>query len=270
MAEQKVEFLQLNWRGQINNIAGNSGYSGNPNLIAAQRAIKGTKKEVEIVRNLISEKIINSIQTLEKSVPTSDRRDFALHRLGQKLRKIRKTRYCPTISKMLGIEGACALAYFSAWNGLAINWSGFKRKPVPANWHSIVPRTMAWRRRARSARHPVNAMLNYGYGILAHQLKIQVISAGFDPTIGIIHGNSENPIPLVYDLMEPLRPVVDRTVLEFALSNTFTPGDFTITKWGGCRLNPQLTKAVASKIAETRFTAAARELLITLIRLLSR
>ena len=71
------------------------------------------------------------------------------------------------------------------------------------------------------------------------------ISAGFDPTIVIIHGNSQNPIPLVYDLMEPLRPVVDQKVLDFALSNTFTPGDFTITKWGGCRLNPRLAKAVA-------------------------
>ena len=73
-------------------------------------------------------------------------------------------------------------------------------------------------------------MLNYGYGILAHQLKARVIAAGLDPTIGIIHGNSQNPIPLIYDLMEPMRPLIDRKVLQFALSNTFTPGDFTISK----------------------------------------
>jgi CRISP-associated protein Cas1 len=54
--------------------------------------------------------------------------------------------------------------------------------------------------------------------------------------------------------MEPLRLSVDRKVLEFAFANTFTPGDFTINSAGGCRLNPQLAKVVASQIAtvETR------------------
>jgi hypothetical protein len=41
--------------------------------------------------------------------------------------------------------------------------------------------------------------------------------------IGVIHSGSENKAPLVYDLKEPLRSVVDRKILEFALSPTFTP-----------------------------------------------
>jgi CRISP-associated protein Cas1 len=49
--------------------------------------------------------------------------------------------------------------------------------------------------------------------------------------------------------MEPLRPVVDHKILEFALANTFTPGDFTISPKGGCRLNPQLAKSVAKQVA---------------------
>jgi len=92
-------------------------------------------------------------------------------------------------------------------------------------------------------------MLNYGYGILANQVRMNVISVGMDPSIGVMHGNSQNPIPLVYDLMEPFRPLVDRFVLEFALSNEFTPGDFTISKWGGCRLNPQLAASIAKQIS---------------------
>lgn len=103
---------------------------------------------------------------------------------------------------------------------------------------------MGWRKRSTVARHPVNAMLNYGYGILANQVRSQVITAGLDPSIGILHGNSENPNPLVYDLMEPLRPGVDRAVVDFVLRHTFAPADFTITKWGGCRLNPQLARAL--------------------------
>lgn len=101
-------------------------------------------------------------------------------------------------------------------------------------------------------------MLNYGYGILAHQIRAQVIAAGLDPTIGIIHGNSQNPIPLVYDLM-PLRPVIDRQVLQFSLSNTFTPGDFTITKWGGRRLSPQLAKVVAGRLVSMSADSVVKE-----------
>jgi hypothetical protein len=45
-------------------------------------------------------------------------------------------------------------------------------------------------------------------------------------------------------------PVVDQFILEFALSHTFTPGNFTINKLGGCRLNPQLAKVVARQLAQ--------------------
>jgi CRISP-associated protein Cas1 len=92
-------------------------------------------------------------------------------------------------------------------------------------------------------------MLNYGYAILISQVRTELVSARFDPSIGFAHRRSWNPIPLVYDLMEPLRPVVDYKILEFALANTFTPGDFTITPKGGCRLNPQLAKSIAKHIA---------------------
>jgi CRISPR-associated endonuclease Cas1 len=114
---------------------------------------------------------------------------------------------------------------------------------------------MTWRKRARSARHPVNAMLNYGYGILANKVRSQIVAAGFDPAIGILHGNAGNSIPLVYDLMEPFRPVIDRAVLEFALSHAFSPGDFTINKWGGCRLNPQMAKVIVEKVSRLECTS---------------
>lgn len=48
--------------------------------------------------------------------------------------------------------------------------------------------------------------------------------------------------------VKPLRPVVDRKILQFALAHTFTPGDFTITRLGGCRLNPQMARIVAREI----------------------
>ena len=120
---------------------------------------------------------------------------------------------------------------------------------------------MTWRRRGNNARHPINAMLNYGYGVVVAQIRTETVAAGLDPSIGIVHSNPENPIPLVYDLMEPLRPVVDRMVLEFALSHTFTPGDFTINRRGGCRLNPQMAKVVAGQLATISAGGIVRDFL---------
>ena len=248
MSEQNIEFVRLNWRGEITNVGGRSGYAGNSKLIQAQNNIRGTKTEIELARYLIAEKIDASIQTLKVAVPKSEKRIFAIARLTKNLYEIRDPREQYKLSAILGVEGLCAAAYFGAWHNLPIKWTGLKRKPIPNHWFEIIPRTMSWRQGSRNARHPVNAMLNYGYGILANQLRTQIISVGLDPTIGILHGNWRNRIPLVYDLMEPLRPVVDRAILHFVLSHTFTQGDFTINNLGGCRLNPQMAKTITSLI----------------------
>lgn len=104
-------------------------------------------------------------------------------------------------------------------------------------------------------------MLNYGYALLINSVRTEIVSAGFDPSIGIAHRRSWNPIPLVYDLMEPLRPVVDQKFSEFALANTFTPGDFTISDKGGCRINPQLAKALANSVSELKYTSVVDQYL---------
>jgi hypothetical protein len=54
---------------------------------------------------------------------------------------------------------------------------------------------------------------------------------------------------LVYDLMEPHRPQVDRQVLDFVRSNAFTPRDFIIDSKGVCRLHPQLAKTLIDRVS---------------------
>jgi CRISPR-associated protein Cas1 len=45
---------------------------------------------------------------------------------------------------------------------------------------------------------------------------------------------------LALDYMEPMRPVVDRAILQLIEHETFTGADFTIQDNGVCRLNPEL------------------------------
>ena len=49
----------------------------------------------------------------------------------------------------------------------------------------------------------------------------------------------------MYDLMEPLRPQVDRVVLNFLRSHSFRPHDFVLRPDGACRLHPQLSRQIA-------------------------
>ena len=101
--------------------------------------------------------------------------------------------------------------------------------------------------RNRHATHPVNAMLNYAYAVLESQVRIATVSQSLDPTIGCLHACRPGRVALVYDLMEPLRPRVDRLVLYFVLSHTFTPSDFVLRDDGVCRLHPQLAREVAAR-----------------------
>lgn len=86
--------------------------------------------------------------------------------------------------------------------------------------------------------HPVNAMLNYAYAVLESQVRITAVSYGLDPTVGNLHASHQGRLALVYDLMELLRPRVDRLVPEFVRVNTFSPADFVMTRTGVCRLHP--------------------------------
>lgn len=74
-------------------------------------------------------------------------------------------------------------------------------------------------------------------------------------------------IALVYDLMEPLRPVVDRTVLKFILSHTFLPSDFIKSPKGVCRLHPDMARTVATAFVDDAMVCEVVEKACSVLRL---
>lgn len=66
----------------------------------------------------------------------------------------------------------------------------------------------------RTAEDPVNAALNYGYGILLSAFNRAVSAAGYDTRLGVHHDNVYNFYNLSSDLMEPFRILADRVVWE--------------------------------------------------------
>ena len=72
-------------------------------------------------------------------------------------------------------------------------------------------------------------MLNYAYGVLTARTHLQLIVDGYDPTLGIMHDKKHirGTYPgFVLDHIEPMRPVVDRAILETIDSETFAGADY--------------------------------------------
>lgn len=59
----------------------------------------------------------------------------------------------------------------------------------------------------------LNACLNYGYAVLLSACNREIVAAGYCTQLGICHVNEFNEFNFGCDLMEPLRPIVDRTAL---------------------------------------------------------
>ncbi len=99
-------------------------------------------------------------------------------------------------AQLLAAEGRAAQCY----------WEGLKH---------VVPPGLNWPgRRRRGARDPLNAALNYGYGVLYGQVERAILLAGLDSYAGYIHTDRPGKPSLVLDLIEEFRaPVVDRAIM---------------------------------------------------------
>jgi CRISPR-associated protein Cas1 len=91
--------------------------------------------------------------------------------------------------------------------------------------------------RSSNGRDFINSALNYGYAIVRSSMARAVVSAGFNPAIGIFHSKNHNPFCLIDDLMEPFRPIID-----FMVKNKLEP--FKQEK----DLTPKTKKYIASII----------------------
>jgi CRISPR-associated protein Cas1 len=199
-------------------------------------------------RDLIHDKALSTLATMEDHVPRSAVWESAHANIEARSRMLER-RSPRSIEELLGIEGSIANEYFRAWSGIGLKWKALKRRPIPDEWQSYKSRS-ALREESRGnhgATHPVNAMLNYAYGLLVAQTQVRLIAEGYDPTIGILHDRESERgryAAFALDRMEPMRPVVDRAILELIKTATFSGGDFSIQPDGVCRLNPELARRV--------------------------
>jgi CRISP-associated protein Cas1 len=245
LARHRLSTFRRLAKGNIVCVAGASGYSANPFRVRWQletRENPGLRNE--FCRSIITRKIEATIITLEKSIPRSDKWERAMKSAYAGLSCLEENPP-ESISELRALEANCAASYFRSWVGMPIKWRGISRRPIPDSWHSIGVRSSPYHLAGnRNAAHPVNAILNYAYAALESEIRIKAISAGYDPTIGIMHEGSDGSSKFIFDLIEPERPRVDRAVLDFVKGHVFDAADFVIRADGVCRLNPEMARMV--------------------------
>ncbi|MCX7107148.1 MAG: CRISPR-associated endonuclease Cas1 [Methylococcales bacterium] len=121
-------------------------------------------------------------------------------------------------ASLRGYEGAAAAGYFSGYTQLfadSLNFTGRKKRPPP---------------------DPVNVCLSLGYTLLHYDAVRACHTVGLDAMLGFYHDVSFGRESLACDLMEPLRPLMDRWVWQLFRERQLRPEHFSDDN-GRCQMN---------------------------------
>lgn len=254
LSEQGIALARVKWTGEIATVASGTGYAADRVKVQWQHDTHADEtRRLEFAADIVRQKVIASIATLESQFKQSRPRDIAIDKARIGIERLTNETFAD-INGVFAIEGECASAYFGVWNGMPILWTGTGRRPVPIGWQTYTGRSSlatGVKPENRNASHPVNAMLNYAYAVKLAQMQIQAIADGYDPTIGIMHNGKRGSPALILDLIEPERPRVDAAILTLVQGRKFAAADFVIRSNGACRLSPQLARVVATLVSHT-------------------
>ena len=154
----------------------------------------------DISLNILSKKLKRQKQFLidlknnRESPPT--KLETTIITIDNSLKKLPLVNYTSNYkATFLGLEGACAANYFQAISSiLPDKWSTNKRSQHPAH-------------------DEFNATLNYLYGMAYSDVEKIIILSGLDPNAGFYHSDSYGKPTLSFDIIEIIRPVVDRIIV---------------------------------------------------------
>jgi len=99
-----------------------------------------------------------------------------------------------------------------------------------------------------NASDEINALLNYGYAILESEIRKSINSVGLDYSVGFLHEINQSHTPLVYDLQELFRWLIDLSVIELLEERKIRKSDFIITENYHTRLRENTAKMLIKKI----------------------
>lgn len=173
------------------------------------------KKSLEIAKIMISGKIFNGKQSVERTI-----RDYGL-RIDTELFKsksgflktsIQNALEAVSADELRGIEGEAASVYFSVFDDMILQQGEDFQFTV---------------RNKRPPKDNVNAMLSFAYSLATGMCCSALGSVGLDPYVGFFHTDRPGRCSLALDLVEEFRvPLCDRFVLNLINKKMITGKDF--------------------------------------------
>ncbi len=188
--------------------------------LAQFRLADDERQALPLAQTFVAAKLHNAVGVLA-ALRSNRRNEPTLGRAITELKALAaKVSQTSTREVLLGFEGDAARRYFSGLKiGFTsdIRFTGRVRRPPP---------------------DPANALLSFGYVLLANALASLLEARGFDPYLGFMHVVRSGRPSLSLDLLEELRhPVVDRFVLRACNLRQLRPTHFEADpKRGGVRL----------------------------------
>jgi len=233
LSKHDVSIALLNWNG---NLLSNTMPQETLN---AQLKVKQYEKYLNpesrlyIASQIVKQKVRSSLSLLKA---LSNFYDIDLSTINKEIERIDYD----NINSLMMYEGRIASAYWSEltkiFNSLAKDFRFEGRKNLSYSWNM-------------NASDPINALLNYGYAILESTVRKDINTIGLDVSIGYLHEITPSKHPLVYDLQELFRYVVDYSVIEL-LETKLKKSDFITTENYHIRLKPNTAKQLIEKIKD--------------------
>jgi CRISPR-associated protein Cas1 len=158
-----------------------------------------------------------------------------------------KLEYAHGLREIMKVESDTAKIYYPTFAKVFKSELGFHSR----NSH----RTF----RPADASDVINGLLNYGFSILYSEVAKQLNALGLDSFVGFYHRNHASHLALVYDMVEPFRHIVDRSMFE--IQDQIRKQDYAFSRQGIVVLSDELKRkyiALLSSIMDRKRDYKAR------------
>jgi CRISPR-associated endonuclease Cas1 len=200
---------------------------------------------LEVARTLLAQKLAGQRHLLE-------RLHEAAHPERVLVRCLAAVEAAETLDAAVVAEAEAAAAYWSAWADVEVRFQPADRRRIPEHWRTFRQRTSPLGGGPRIAVNPAGAILNYLYALLEAEARLACQIVGLDPALAIVHADIRGRDSLPLDLMEAVRPSVDRYLLALLRDRVFRASDFYETQRGSCRILAPLTHELAETLPAWR------------------
>ena len=201
---------------------------------------------LHLAKALVQAKILNSRTLLRRNWRGTEKPAGLLDALKRDAAGVIRA---TNLGELLGIEGAAASRYFSAFGKL-----------LKVNDGETLSFDFMGRNR-RPPTDPVNALLSYAYTLLVRAWTVTLSAVGFDPYRGYYHQPRYGRPALALDLMEPFRPLIaDSCVVQAINNGEVRPSDFiavagsvNLTNDGRKRFIATFERRMTQEVTHPRF-----------------